>query len=106
MTTTLRLVGGRDALPPATDPTDLFPSPLSPELLGECLRSVSLEVLADALATLRPESFARVVDMALMRRLIELEAGAHLEHAVLTARALGQLCDELGTLARARSSAR
>lgn len=93
--TTLRLVGGRDAPSAAPDPTDLFPSALSPELLGELLAAVPENVAADALASLGPTALARVVDKALMQLLLARGAGEHLEHGVLVARALGQFCDGL-----------
>lgn len=102
---TLRLVGGRDVSPaqdPTYDPADGFPSALSPELLGELLRSVPEEVAADALASFAPAVLARVVDKALMKVLLAREATEHLENGVLVAQALGQLCDRLSGSRRAR----
>jgi hypothetical protein len=102
--TTLRLVGGRDvpssAADPAHDPTDLFPSPLSPDLLG----AVPEAVAAQALASLTPAALARMVDGALTQILLRLDAGEHVENAVLVASALGQLCDRLTARGVARRS--
>lgn len=101
--TTLRLVGGRDVPSPAPDPTDLFPSVLSADLLGELLRAVPEDVAADALATMPPAVLARVVDNALMRLLLaRSDAGEHMVNGVLVAQALGQLCDRLSGSRRAR----
>lgn len=103
---TLRLVGGRDVSPaqdPTYDPADGFPSALSPELLGELLRSVPEEVAADALASFAPAVLARVVDKALMGILLaRSDAGEHMVNGVLVAQALGQLCDRLQGTRRAR----
>ena len=104
--TTLRLVGGRDVPSPAPDPTydptDEFPSVLSPELLGELLQAVPEEVAADALASLAPAVLARVVDKALIRVILAGEATDYLEVGIRVAQDFGELCDRLPGARRAR----
>lgn len=91
----LRLVPGPS---PHSEGLALDVPVLTPALLAEALAALPEEQLAGALAALDPRVLGRVVDKTLMQLLIARDAGAHLEHAVLVARAVGQLCDVLGAV--------